>query len=357
VDIFLHGNMTNFQAHIINNNIKTKSVLAILDSLSADAVIFVVNEAGKLIGSVTDGDIRRGLLNGKNLDQAIDDFIFRNPRFINKSSYTIQEVIDMRNQKLEVIPILNQAGEISNILNFRLQYSYLPLDAVIMAGGRGSRLRPMTDRTPKPLLQIGDKPIIEHNLIQLQKFGIDDFWVSLNYLGEQLEAFLGDGVKYGTKINYVWENVPLGTIGAVSQISGFQHDHILITNSDILTNLNYEDFYLDFLENDADMSVVTIPYEVNIPYAVLETSSNLVCSFQEKPTYTYYSNGGIYLVKRSALDLIPKDTFFNTTDLMEKLLKEGGKLISYPMRQYWLDIGKPEDFKRAQEDIKHLRLL
>jgi NDP-sugar pyrophosphorylase family protein len=205
-------------------------------------------------------------------------------------------------------------------------------------------------------LKIGEKPIIEHNLLQLIKYGIDDFWISLNYLGEQLVKFLGDGSKYGVQINYVWEDRPLGTIGAISQISDLQHDHVLITNSDILTNLNYEEFYLDFIANDADMSVVTIPYEVNIPYAVLETSNNLVRSFKEKPTYTYYSNGGIYLVKRSLLTLIPKDTFFNTTDLMEKLLHNGGKLISYPMRQYWLDIGKPEDFNRAQKDIKYLNI-
>lgn len=148
----------------------------------------------------------------------------------------------------------------------------------------------------------------------------------------------------------------MGTIGALSNIDNFQHDYILITNSDILTNLDYEDFFLDFLQKNADMSVVTIPYAVDVPYAVMETSNNHVISFKEKPTFTYYSNGGIYLVKKEILSRIPENAFYNSTDLMQDLIEAGKTLISYPMRQYWLDIGRPEDFKQAQEDIKHLDL-
>ena len=129
-----------------------------------------------------------------------------------------------------------------------------------------------------------------------------------------------------------------------------------MTNSDILTNLDYELFFLDFLEQDADFSVVTIPYKVNVPYAVLETSQREITSFKEKPSYTYYSNGGIYLIKRSVLQYIPEGSFYNATDLMEKLIAEKKKIISYPMSGYWLDIGKHEDFKKAQEDIKNIKL-
>ena len=135
----------------------------------------------------------------------------------------------------------------------------------------------------------------------------------------------------------------------------FENDYVLI-NSDILTNLNYEDFFLDFINNDADMSVVTIPYEVDVPYAVLDTVENQVISFKEKPTYTFFSNGGIYLIKRELLQLVPKGKFYNSTDLMEDLISNGGKLISFPMRNYWLDIGRPEDFEKAQKDIKHIGL-
>ena len=135
----------------------------------------------------------------------------------------------------------------------------------------------------------------------------------------------------------------------------FKHDYVLVTNSDILTNLDYEEFYKDFINKDADLSVVTIPYKVNIPYAVLETSNEKILSFKEKPSYTYYSNGGIYLIKKSVLEYIPKNSFFNSTDLMEKLISEDKKVMSYPFIGYWLDIGKHEDFKKAQKDIKNIK--
>jgi NDP-sugar pyrophosphorylase family protein len=156
-------------------------------------------------------------------------------------------------------------------------------------------------------------------------------------------------------ISYIWEDKPLGTLGSISKINNFQHEYVLITNSDLLTNLNYEHFFLEFLKQDADLAVVTIPYQVNIPYAVLETNNGNVVNFKEKPTYTYYSNGGIYLVKRSVLDLIPNDTHFNATDLMDKLISEQKKVFSYPMIGYWLDIGNPEDYKKAQIDINNIK--
>ena len=144
-------------------------------------------------------------------------------------------------------------------------------------------------------------------------------------------------------MKYIREDEPLGTIGAVSRIDDFKHDYVLVTNSDIITNLNYEEFFLDFVEKYADMSVVTIPYVIGIPLAVMKTSNNHVISFKEKPKYTYYSNGGIYLIKRAIIDKIPKDVFYNSTDLMQKLIENGNKLVSYPIHEYWLDIGKHED--------------
>jgi len=205
------------------------------------------------------------------------------------------------------------------------------------------------------MLKIGNKPIIEHNIDRLALYGIDDFWVSVKYLGEQIEAYFGNGEDKNIQIEYIWEQESLGTIGAVSKIGNFEHDTILVTNSDVLTNLDYEHFFLDFIEKGGDFAVVTIPYEVNIPYGVLETSNGNVMSLKEKPTYTYYSNGGIYLMKKELLKLLPKDTHFNATDLMEKLLKEGYNVISYPLVGYWLDVGKHEDFEKAQKDIIQIK--
>lgn len=348
--------MRNYKEHLVRNNSSVKEAMARLNDLATDAIVFVVDDQDKLVGSLTDGDVRRGLLKGIDIESSVVDFIQNQPKYLTKGIYAIQDVIELRKKDYKVIPVLNNKGQICNVINFRFNKSYLPVDAIIMAGGRGQRLAPMTDTVPKPLLKVGDQPIIEHNIDRLRKFGVDDYWISVRYLGEQLEAYLGDGSNRGINIQYVWEDEPLGTIGAASKIEQFFHDHVLITNSDILTTLNYEDFFLDFINSGADMSVITIPYSVDIPYAVMETDGNRVTSFKEKPTYTYYSNGGIYLVKREILQRIPKSSFYNSTDLMQSLIESGGKLVSYPMRQYWLDIGKKEDFEKAQADIKYLDL-
>jgi NDP-sugar pyrophosphorylase family protein len=223
-----------------------------------------------------------------------------------------------------------------------------------MAGGRGERLKPLTDTVPKPLLMVGDKPIIQHNIDRLISFGVDDFWISLRYLGRQIEDFIRDGSHLGVRIKYVTEDMALGTIGSVSLIPVFEHEYVLITNSDILTNLDYEKFFLDFIESKADFAVATIPYNVNVPYAVLETNDNLIQSFREKPTYTYFANAGIYLIKRELCCKIPKDEFYNATDLLEYLITNNYKVISFPLRGYWLDIGKHDDYLKAQADIEFI---
>ncbi|NAY91644.1 NTP transferase domain-containing protein [Muricauda sp. JGD-17] len=347
--------MRNYKDHLINSGSRIKKALIQLDELAKDAILFVVDSKERLIGSLTDGDIRRGLIKGISIEETVDSVIQPNPRFVTKGEQNIKQIIEYREKNFKVIPVLNERREIVNIINFRLLRSYLPVDAVIMAGGKGTRLMPMTKDVPKPLLKIGDKPIMELNLDRLALYGIDDFWVSVRYLGEQIESYFGNGKKKNISISYVREKEPMGTIGAVSKIHNFKHDFILLTNSDILTNMDYEEFFLDFMEQDADLSVVTIPYRVEIPYGVLETSNGHVLNLKEKPTYTYYSNGGIYLMKREILDLIPPNSFYNTTDLMEQLISKSKKVISYPLSSYWLDIGKPEEFEKAKNDIKHIK--
>ena len=349
--------MRDYKDHLIRKESILKEALGRLDKLSLDAILFVVDEESRLLGSLTDGDVRRGLLQGKGIEEKVFNYIQPQPKSVNKADYSLTDIINLREQNFKILPVLDDNNRIINVINFRFQKSYLPLDALVMAGGRGSRLQPMTDTVPKPLLKVGGKAIIDHNIDRLRAYGIDDFHISVRYLGEQLEDHYNSRGLNGTKVNFVWEEKALGTLGAASLIEDFHHDYVLITNSDLLTTLDYEDFFLDFLEKEADMAVATIPYQVNVPYAVMETTNHHVVSFKEKPTYTYYSNGGIYIVKKELLKKIPKNTFYNATDLMESVIEDGGKLISYPIRQYWLDIGKPEDFEKAQKDIKHLNLV
>ncbi len=343
--------MNTYRKHLLLKGSTIREALKRLDFLAKDAIIFIVDQKNNLVGSLTDGDVRRGLLRGYSIDNLVDEIIQPNPKFILKGERNINQVIEYREKNYRVIPVLDRENHIVNVINFRELKSYLPVDAVIMAGGRGERLRPLTDTVPKPLLKVGDKPILEHNLNRLRLFGIDDFWITLRYRGKQIEDYFGNGLEKNISIQYIYEEEPLGTIGAVSKIKNFTHDFILVTNSDLLTNIDYEHLFLDFFNNDADFSVVTIPYSVDIPYAILETNNKHVLNLREKPTYTYYSNGGIYLMKREVLKCLPFEKHFNATDLMETLIKEGNKVISYPLAGYWLDIGRHEDYEKAQKDI------
>ena len=347
--------MINLENHVISDNSSINDALLKLDYLGSNAVLFAVDSQYKLIGALTDGDVRRGLLKGFDINNNIIDIIQKQPKFIKEHSIDIYKIIEWRNAKIKILPVLDINNKLIRVINLNNTNSCIPIDVVIMAGGKGIRLHPLTLNTPKPLLKVGDKAIIEHNIERLYKYGITNFWVSVRYLGDQIKNKLGNGNNENQSIKYVWEDTPKGTIGAVSKITNFINNHVLITNSDILTNLNYESFYLDFLEKDADLSIVSIPYKVTIPYAVLETKDNYVKGFKEKPTYTYFSNAGIYLIKRELLDYIPKDSHFDATDLVEVLIKNDKKVISYEFFDYWLDVGKTDDFEKAQKDIKNIQ--
>lgn len=347
--------MRIYKEHLILSGSKIKDALLQFNTLSPDAILFVVDADDKLMGALTDGDVRRGLLKGFTIDNYVEEIIQDNPRYITKGENNLDKIIEYREGDFRILPVLDENHRVVNIINFRKIRSYLPIDAVIMAGGRGQRLKPLTDSVPKPLLKVGDKAIMEHNLDRLALYGVDDFWVCVKYLGEQIIDHFGKGSDKNIEIEYTWEDEPLGTIGAVSKIKNFKHDYILVTNSDILTNIDYEQFFLEFIEEDADLAVLTIPYQVSIPYAVLETDKRHVKSFKEKPTYTYYSNGGIYLMKKKVLESIPSNTFFNATDLMESLIENNFKVISFPFSGYWLDVGKHEDFEKAHIDIHNIK--
>jgi len=327
-----------------------------LNELAPDSILFVVDKDQSLIGSVTDGDVRRGLIKGLTVESKIDEVLMRTPQFFRNHDFNIERLIESRENQLRLIPIVDLEHRVIDVINFREKKSYLPLDVVIMAGGKGQRLLPLTESIPKPLLCVGEKPIIEHNIDRLALFGVKDFWISINYLGDQIVSYLNDGIEKDIAIKYIREDVPLGTIGAVSLISDFVHEHVLITNSDILTTIDYEKFFTDFLSQNADMSIVTIPYNVTIPYAVLDSDGLIVKSFSEKPTFTYFSNGGIYLIKKSLLDYIPFEEFFNATDLISKLIQLKFKVISYTLTEYWLDIGNHTDYSKAKSDISKLSL-
>lgn len=348
----------NLQKHIIDAQYTVRDSLKVIDQYGLIAnVLFVTDDDAKLVGSVSDGDIRRGLLRGEDLNSSVITVMKKNFRFLLENNYLIQDINQLKDQNIRFVPVVNEKQEVVEIIDVNRYQPLLPLHAVIMAGGKGQRLLPLTKDIPKPLLKIGDKPIIEHNIDRLNQFGVKDIYISINYLGEQIVAYLKDGASKNLNLQYIKENEFLGTIASVKLASDYQHDTLLVMNSDLLTNIDFYDFYQSFLKEEADMAIASTSYHVDIPYAVMEVNgSSQVSSLKEKPRYTYYSNAGIYLIKKELLAIIPDHSFYNVTDLIDRLLELNKKVVSFPIMGYWLDIGKHEDLKKAQEDIKHLKL-
>ncbi len=342
-----------WQKHLISQETTIRTALGLLDELAQDALLFIVDAENKLIGSITDGDVRRGLMRGISIEEKVYSVANLYPKFLIKNSeHFLSQLIDFREKKLKIVPIVSEDKRIIDCINFRLKKTILPIECVIMAGGKGERLRPLTASIPKPLLKVGDKPIIEYNIDSFIHHGISKCWISINYLGEQLESFAKEKQLENFEIKTVREDFPMGTIGSIKLIEKIDKETIMVCNSDLLNNVNLEAFYLDFINSKADLSVVTIPYTVNIPYAVMEIENEFVTNLREKPSFTYYSNGGIYLFKKELLDLIPENSSFSATDFMEKIIHKKLKIKSFPHHGYWLDIGKHEDYNRANEDIK-----
>ncbi|GAA4408786.1 hypothetical protein GCM10023187_31190 [Nibrella viscosa] len=347
--------MEDYSKHIIPQDAPITTALGQISSLGQYLTLFVTDKAGKLLGTLTDGDIRRGLLSGKPLTDPVSRFMNTHYRFLRQNEYDTETIRRFRGQLLQLIPELDEHNRIIRIINLAKTKALLPVDAVIMAGGRGERLLPLTRNTPKPLLKVGDKPIIEHNVDRLIRFGINHIHITTRYLGEQLEDYFGDGSSRGVHIDYTREDEPLGTIGSLRLTNNYHSDAVLLMNSDLLTNIDFEDFYEEFRRHNADMSVATVPYPVSIPYAVLETQDGDILSLKEKPTYTYYINAGIYLMKRAVIDLIPAGQY-NATDLLDRLIDGQYKVTYFPLLGYWLDIGRPEDYQKACVDINHITL-
>ncbi len=345
--------MNTYRKHLLVSGSTIRQALERLDILAKDAIIFIIDNQQKLIGSLTDGDVRRGLLKGVKVTDKVDGIIQPSPKFLMEGEHNIDKIISYRKSNFRILPVIDNEGVVVKVINFRYLNSYLPVEAVIMAGGRGARLRPITDSIPKPMIQLGGKPIIEHNIDRLISYGIEKIYISVNYLKEKIMDCFGDGASKGIQIEYIEEDKPLGTAGALSLVEKFDKD-VLLTNSDLFTSIDYEEFYVSFKKRNADLAVASIPYTVNIPYAILEGEQNNITNFKEKPSNTHYANAGIYLLNKNLINHIPQNEFYNTTDLMQYCIDSGRKIIHNPLIGYWIDIGKHEDLDKAQEIAKHI---
>lgn len=347
--------MKNWKNNILTRDSSVKDALSRLNMIGIPStVLFIVDESDTLLGSITDGDIRRGILQNTKLEDSVVSIMNVNCKRIVRNGINNHSIRQFRDKGIFTIPVIDNGEKIIDILNINDYEEIIPVDAVIMAGGRGERLMPLTEDTPKPLLEIGGKPIIEYCIDRLIRFGIQHIYISVNYLGQKIIDYFNDGSERGVSIKYIREELPMGTIGSLSLVRSFHHEVVLLMNSDLLTNIALGDLYNEFVNSGADMAVATIPHHVDLPYAILELQDNSVASLREKPRYTYFANAGIYLIKKELLDYLPVGQFYNATDLMEKTISEGKKLVHFPILDYWLDIGRSSDYYKAQEDVKHI---
>ena len=346
--------MTDLTKYCILQAATIREALKRINEISGSAqMLFVLNENQQVVGTLSDGDIRRGLVADHELAEPVEQIMFRNFRFIHENNIDIEQLREFRKLKLPVVPIINNEGRLLDIINLHKQKSMLPIDAVIMAGGKGERLRPLTLTTPKPLLPVGNKVIIDHNVDRLISYGVKNIFVTINYLAEQLENHYREP-RNDVQIQCIREQKFLGTIGAVRLVSEFHNDVVLVMNSDLFTDIDFEDMYLHFIENKADMSIAAVPYTVSIPFGICDLDGRDVKGIVEKPTYNYYVNAGIYMLRREMLPKIPYNEFYNATDLIDMLVRNNDRVIRYPLNGTWIDIGTMSEYQKAKDLVKHI---
>lgn len=337
------------ERHVIGIEATLRDAIAAINRLSGheSMTLFATDSDARVCGTITDGDIRRALLQGVGLDDSLQKAMHRQFLAADGKGMQYEVFAEARRKKIDLLPVLED-GKLCGMIDMRVQHAVLPIDAVLMAGGRGERLRPLTLNCPKPLLEVGGKPVIDYNVDELLANGVSNIFVTVNYLHEQIEEHFAD-TRFQGKVKCILEPKRLGTIGSMSLIEGFTHDHVLLMNSDLLTTLNYEKFFLAHIESGADLTIATIPYTVSIPFAIIKSEGERVTGLSEKPTYNYFANAGVYLMKREVVGKIPKGEYLDAPDLIESLIAEGGHVSSFPIEGIWLDIGSPDDFRYANE--------
>lgn len=327
---------------------------------SARGIVLVVDEENTLLNTITDGDIRRAMLAGVNLASPItvllqrkEDSPYRTP--VTATADTDRAVLlqMMQERKVRQIPLLDEKGRVVDLVTLPelLPDEVLPIEAVIMAGGYGTRLMPLTKEMPKPMLPIGDRPLMQVMIEQLRQAGIRRVNVMTHYQQDKIADYFGDGKAFGVELSYVAEDRPLGTAGGLGLMK-VSSEPILVVNGDILTRVDFRAMLAYHREQKADITVAVRQYDVQLPYGVLECEGNQVRKVREKPLLNFFVNAGMYLIEPSIHRYIPNEQSFDMTDLIQRLLDDGRLVVSFPILEYWLDIGQHQDYEQAQKDIR-----
>ena len=344
--------MNNINRIKININSNIKQALKVI-SKGAIKVAIVVDKEDKLLGTLTDGDIRRGFLKGLNLNSPIKSVVFKNPIVAKKNDNKENLLKISLSKKIYQIPVVDNNNKVIGIhvLDELLNFKKKSNKVVIMAGGRGMRLRPLTNDIPKPMLKLGNKPILQIIIERFRQSGYTNFVICVNYKSKIIKNFFGDGRNFDVKINYIHEKKRMGTAGALSLFKNKPKEPFFVVNGDLLTNLDFEKL-LDFHYNNKSIATMCITeYNIESPYGEVKLDLENVISVVEKPKHRFFINAGVYVLDPKCLNLIPKK-FFDMTSLFNKIIINKHKTISFPIGELWLDIGKHNDYKKANTEYK-----
>lgn len=325
--------------------------LEVLDK--TNALILVVDRNRRLLGTVADSDVRKVLIKRKSLEVQLKNVMNKNPAYVHNNNVIEGIVGLLKNKKHQWIPILDESGYVESLCNVRdvLDQEKVQVGSVvIMAGGLGVRLHPMTLKKPKPMMLIGDKPILELIIRNMIEAGFKKFFISVSYLSNVIKDYFGNGEKWGIRIEYIEEAKPMGTAGALSLLRTFPDEPILVINGDLLTRLRF-DLLMDFHYIEEPLATVCVcEYSVNIPYGIVKMDGAMLKAIEEKPSEKFFINAGIYVLEPKVLKLLNTNEYCDMPELMERINKKYPSSITcFPMKEHWIDIGRPDDYKKAIE--------
>ncbi len=326
-------------------------VLKIIDK-SSKQLVLVVDDNKKLLGTVSDGDVRRAILKNVSLDSVIKDIYFRSPAVANINDSKDKIINICIAKKIHQIPIvdndLNLVG--LEVLDELICKGTKENKVILMVGGLGRRLKPLTDNTPKPMLHVGGKPILETIIEKFSDYGFINIILCVNYKSNIIQDYFGNGSELGVNIEYIFENKRMGTTGALSLLKDKPKEPFFVMNGDLLTNINFEHLLDYHLENNSVATMCVREYDFQVPFGVIELENGNIKSIEEKPTHNFFVNAGIYMLSPGIIDYIPKNEFYDMPTLFEKIIELNKNTISFPIREYWLDIGRLEEFEKANHE-------
>jgi dTDP-glucose pyrophosphorylase len=343
----------NWENILIGPSTTIQQALKVINDEALQLAI-VVAENNQLLGTVTDGDIRRALIQGKPLSHHVSEIMYKSPTIAPSNTPRAELLKLMEAKQLSSIPLVDDGTVVGlEKLHKLLHKTVYDNPVFLMAGGFGTRLRPLTDNCPKPLLKVGDKPILETVLLSFVEAGFKRFYISTHYLPEMIREHFGTGEKWGVSIEYIHESEPLGTGGALGLLpKGLPDLPIILMNGDVLTKIDLEALLAFHNKHDADATMCVREYEYQVPFGVIESDGYQIKSMVEKPTQRFHVNAGIYVVSRKIVEQVNNNEVVDMPTLLERYLD--GKVLMFPFHEYWLDIGRVDDFNRAQIDIKTL---